>query len=76
MNLSKTRPRPGRGRSAGFNKDNRLYTFFKKENIVTVFALNTPAPDFTLDDHLGQSVSLSDFAGEKHVIIVLNRGFV
>ena len=43
---------------------------------MSVIALNTPAPDFTMEDHLGQSISLSNFAGEKHVIIVLNRGFV
>jgi peroxiredoxin len=33
------------------------------------------APDFTLEDYQGQPVSLSDFAGEKNVVLVLNRGF-
>jgi peroxiredoxin len=33
------------------------------------------APDFTLDDKDGNSVSLSDFRGEKHVVLVFNRGF-
>ena len=37
--------------------------------------VNTPAPDFTLDDYQGKSVSLSDFRG-KYVILVMNRGFV
>jgi peroxiredoxin len=38
--------------------------------------LNATAPDFTLPDWQGNPVSLSDFRGEKHVIIVLNRGFM
>ena len=43
---------------------------------MSVVNLNTPAPDFTLQDYTGQSVSLSDFAGKKHVILVLNRSFL
>ncbi len=39
-------------------------------------ALNTPAPDFTLSDFKEQSVSLSDFRGNSHVLLVFNRGFV
>ncbi len=38
--------------------------------------LNTPAPDFTLDDFNGNAVSLKDFQEKKHVILVLNRGFM
>jgi peroxiredoxin len=38
-------------------------------------ALNTQAPDFTLDDFAGQSLSLSDYKGEKNVLLVFNRGF-
>lgn len=37
--------------------------------------LNTPAPDFTLTDYQGNEVSLSQFQGEKHVLLVFNRGF-
>jgi peroxiredoxin len=37
--------------------------------------LNTPAPGFTLSDFKGDSVSLSDFAGRKNVLVVFNRGF-
>ncbi len=37
--------------------------------------LNTPAPDFTLADFQGRPVRLSDYRGQKHVVLVLNRGF-
>lgn len=38
--------------------------------------LNTHAPEFTLLDFNGSSVSLSDFADQKNVLVVFNRGFV
>lgn len=37
--------------------------------------LNTPAPDFTLTDFEGNSVTLSDFRGQRNVLLVFNRGF-
>ncbi len=37
--------------------------------------LNTQAPDFTLNDFNGRSVSLSDYRGIKHALVVFNRGF-
>jgi peroxiredoxin len=37
--------------------------------------LERPAPDFTLEDTQGHSVSLSDYRGKKHVVLVFNRGF-
>lgn len=38
-------------------------------------AVNLAVFDFTLDDWQGNPVSLSDFKGKKHVVVVLNRGF-
>lgn len=37
---------------------------------------NTTAPDFTLADFEGQAVRLSDFRGDRHVVLVFNRGFM
>ncbi len=37
--------------------------------------LNQQAPDFTLNDFNGRSISLSDFTGNKNVVAVFNRGF-
>ena len=34
------------------------------------------APDFTLIDTQDQSVSLSDYVGQKKVVLVFNRGFM
>lgn len=34
------------------------------------------APDFTLEDYTGQPFRLSAFQGQKHVVLVFNRGFV
>lgn len=38
--------------------------------------LGTVAPDFTVFDHRGQEVRLSDYRGKKNVLLVFNRGFV
>ncbi|MCO5184808.1 MAG: redoxin domain-containing protein [Anaerolineae bacterium] len=37
--------------------------------------LNSVAPDFTLTDFNGQSVTLSDYQNDKNVVLVFNRGF-
>jgi peroxiredoxin len=37
--------------------------------------LNVKAPDFTLDDFNGKSVSLSNYKKKKYVMVVFNRGF-
>ncbi len=38
--------------------------------------LDTPAPEFELVDWNGQTVRLSDYCGQKNVLLVFNRGFV
>lgn len=37
--------------------------------------INTPAPDFQLEDYQGKLVSLKEFRGEN-VLLVFNRGFL
>jgi len=37
--------------------------------------LNTPAPDFSLQNYKGELVRLSDFRGKSHVLLVFNRTF-
>lgn len=37
--------------------------------------INTPAPDFALEDVQGHTVRLSDYGGKSHVLLVFNRGF-
>jgi len=38
--------------------------------------IHTPAPDFTLLDINGKTISLKDSNGNKHIILVFNRGFM
>lgn len=38
--------------------------------------INTPAPDFELEDFEGHKVRLSDYRGDRHVFLVFNRGFM
>jgi peroxiredoxin len=37
--------------------------------------INAPAPQFTMLDYQGNTVSLSHFSGRQHVLLVFNRGF-
>ena len=37
--------------------------------------INTPAPDFSLDDFRGNSFTLSDLRGRSKVLLVFNRTF-
>ena len=43
---------------------------------MTRVSRDTNAPDFGLEDYRGRLVRLSDYRGRKHVVLVLNRGFV
>lgn len=38
--------------------------------------LNSPAPDFTLEDFQGESFTLSEMRGKNNVVLVFNRGFM
>jgi peroxiredoxin len=38
--------------------------------------IDTPAPDFELEDLGGNNVRLSGYRGRKHVFLVFNRGFM
>jgi peroxiredoxin len=48
----------------------------QKEALMARVTIDTPAPDFTLDDFEGNVVTLSDFREKAHVLLVFNRGFV
>jgi peroxiredoxin len=37
--------------------------------------INTPAPDFSLEDIHGNTVRLSDYREKSNVLLVFNRGF-
>jgi peroxiredoxin len=39
-------------------------------------SLNQPAPDFCLPDFSEKPVRLTDFCGQKNVLLVFNRTFV
>jgi len=39
-------------------------------------SLNQSAPDFSLPDFSGKPVHLTDFCGQKNVLLVFNRTFV
>ncbi len=38
-------------------------------------SINTPAPDFALENFRGETVRLSDFKGRSNVLLVFNRTF-
>lgn len=41
----------------------------------TPLAVPTLAPDFTLTSAKRKRISLSDYRGRRHVVLVINRGF-
>lgn len=38
--------------------------------------VNREAPNFELVDYRGNLFKLSDYRGEKNILLVLNRGFI
>ena len=38
--------------------------------------IKATAPDFILKDFRGQTVRLSVYRGDKHIVLVFNRGFI
>ena len=48
----------------------------KNEQTIMNDQANELAPEFTLSDLNGQPISLSDYRGEKHIVLVFNRGFM
>lgn len=47
----------------------------RRADVMARVELNVQAPDFTLNDFNGKSVSLSDYKNRKNVLVVFNRGF-
>jgi peroxiredoxin len=39
-------------------------------------AINTPAPNFTLEEFTGRKITLSEYRHKSNVLLVFNRGFV
>ena len=37
--------------------------------------INNPAPDFSLQDFMGNKFMLSEYEGMKNVVLIFNRGF-
>ena len=43
---------------------------------MTVIEIRQTAPDFSLKDINGKTQTLSKYKGRKHIVLVLNRGFM
>ena len=41
----------------------------QQQQLMTKVKIGHPAPDFTLPDHTGKQVKLSDFRGKKNVVL-------
>lgn len=52
-----------------------LDLFLPKGKLMSV-KIKQDAPNFTLNDYNGQTVSLADYKYEKNVLLVFNRGFL
>lgn len=59
---------PASNRAGGIEDRRRCHVAKRVE-------IDTSAPDFALDDFTGRRVRLSDYRGQKHVVLVFNRGF-
>lgn len=59
----------------GFRTRAAEFIRWHQRTIMSQVELNAPAPDFTLPDYRGEVVSLSQFQGQQHVLLVFNRGF-
>lgn len=46
-----------------------------EEKRMASVAVNMAAPDFTLNDFMGNPFTLSAYKGKKNVLLVMNRGF-
>jgi len=51
-------------------------SYVVRKGFMSSVSLNASAPDFTLTDPNGRTVSLSDFRGKTYVLLVFNRGFM
>jgi hypothetical protein len=49
---------------------------FSVEDFMSTVSISKLAPDFSLEDTSGKTVSLSDYYGSKNVVLIFNRGFV
>ena len=49
---------------------------FLVRSLMPQVTLNTLAPDFTLQNFQGETLRLSDFRGQSHILLVFNRGFI
>jgi peroxiredoxin len=64
-------------RRSGLARYNPVCEMIHKGNVaMTNIEKGEVAPDFTLTDYQGNTVKLSQFKGDKHVVLVFNRGFM
>lgn len=52
-----------------------LTNVYRGDDLMANVEVNKQAPDFEIEDFKGVKFQLSDFKGDKNVLIVLNRGF-
>jgi len=59
------------------DRPERLFMLATNHRRITMprVSLNQTAPNFSLADYRGTTVSLADFRGKKNVLLVFNRTF-